>query len=227
MIIPTNVLKMAKASKNNRVELDGLAVRRKGDHLEAFVTCKGHYIIQGEWMETPSEDYPLIQVDPPNSSEKCQDGTLFVIPSAICEQALKSISNKSSFPIIRALFVEEMERAGVLRCFTTNLDSHSSWAAKQEQVDQAKMMVDWVADRNKAFESTISRVGIDPVYVSEVCGIMREVCGIMREVCGLNGKNRPAAIMELNNGKLQPIRLTMNNEDMKVTAYLMPMDVEE
>lgn len=221
MIIPTNVLKMAKASKNNGLyELDGLAVRRNGDHLEAFVTCKGHYVIQAEWTEMPPEDYPLIQADPPNSSEKCQDGTLFVIPSAICEQALKSISNKSSFPIIRALFVEEMERAGVLRCFTTNLDSHSSWAAKQEQVDQAKMMVDWVADRNKAFESTISRVGIDPVYVSEVCGIMREVCG-------LNGKNRPAAIMEPNNGKLQPIRLTMNNEDMKVTAYVMPTDVEE
>src|SRR5574343_96120 len=107
MIVPANVLKMAKASKNNLYELDGLAVRRKGDHLEAFVTCKGHYMIQVEWMETPSEDYPLIQVDPPNSSEKCQEGALFVIPSAICEQALRSFSNKLSIPIIRSLFVEE------------------------------------------------------------------------------------------------------------------------
>ena len=220
MIVPANVLKMAKASKNNLHELDGLAVRRKGDHLEAFVVCKGHYVIQAEWMEMPSEDYPLIQVDPPNSSEKCKDGVLFVIPSAICEQALRSVSNKLSIPIIRSLFVEELLRDGALRCFTTNLDSHSSWTAKQDQEKEAKMMVDWVADGNKAFESTISRVGIDPVYVSEVCGIMREVCG-------LNGKNRPAAIMELNNDKLQPIRLTMNNEDMKVTAYVMPMLVEE
>jgi hypothetical protein len=223
MIVPANVLKMAKASKNNLHELDGLdglAVRRKGDHLEAFVVCKGHYVIQAEWMEMPSEDYPLIQVDPPNSSEKCKDGVLFVIPSAICEQALRSISNKSSFPIIRSLFVEEMERDGALRCFTTNLDSHGSWTAKQDQVDQAKMMVDWVADKDKAFKSTISRVAIDPVYISEVCGVMREVCG-------LNGKNRTAAIMELNNYKLHPIRLTMNNGDMKVTAYVMPMGAEE
>jgi hypothetical protein len=221
MIIPTNVLKTAKVSKNNGFyELDGLAVRRNGDHLEAFVTCKGHYIIQAEWTEMPSEDYPLVHVDPPNSSEKCQDGTLLIIPSAICEQALKSIPGKKIFAITNSLFIEELERNGALRCFTTNLDSHGSWTAKQDQVDQAKMMVDWVADKDKAFKSTISRVAIDPVYISEVCGVMREVCG-------LNGKNRPAAIMELNKGKIEPVRITMNHEDMKVTAYVMPMVEKE